>query len=245
MNTSSPAKQQAIAAAKNGDWDRAVQVNAQILESNPQDTQALNRLGVAYLQLGKKTDAKKAFSKVLEIDKTNLIAKKHLKSIKSKQAPAKLSFTKQHFIEEPGRTKIVELHRLSGKQVLDTLSVGDECELTLKKRYISVECNGQYVGSIPEDVSFRLSKLIKTGNTYLCCIHSFNNATCTVYLKEMKRSRRNKDIHSFPSLKNAQSSVQDIDDRLLLEDDIPVEITNHDRDVEKTIDDVDVDSLED
>ena len=244
MNTFSSIKQKAITAAKHGDWEQAIEANLQILDQNDHDTLALNRLGVAYLQLGKNSDAKKTFQRVMELDKANIIAQKHLKNLKEKQSPLKIGFSKQHFIEEPGKTKIVELHRLSGKQVLLTLSVGDECELILKKRYISVECHGQYVGSLPEDISFRLSKLIKSGNQYLCTVHSISHCACTIFLKELKRSRKNRNIHSFPTLKGGQSGMQDIDDRLLLEDDIPVEITNHDLDIEKTLEDVDVDSLE-
>jgi hypothetical protein len=209
----------AIAAAKASDWQKAMTLNQEILSAQPQDIAALNRLGMSLLQTGEPKQAKEAFSKVLEIDKTNSIAKKQLERIKSNHLPPTPAFNKTYFIEEPGRTKIAELHRLSGKQVLDTLSVGMNCILKLKNRYISVETeNGAHIGALPEDLSFRLAKLIQTGNTYHCSVHSCSNNQCSVYLKELTRSEQNKDVHSFPTAKMA-GGQSDQDDRFLLDED--------------------------
>src|SRR5690606_3385589 len=131
---------------------------------------AYNRLGVAYMQIKNVSKAKKAFQQTLTIDKTNSIAKKQLQRINSNHLGKAPAFTKLSFIEEPGKTKTVELHRLAGKQVLNNLSVGQMCELRPKKRYISVEVDGQYVGALPEDLSLRLARLIETGNEYTCSI---------------------------------------------------------------------------
>ena len=208
----------AIAAAKSGDWSKAVEINQQILEATPQDIPALNRLGMALLHTKETKQAKEAFTTVLEIDKTNSIAKKQLERIKSNNTIPSPTFNKNYFIEEPGKTKIAELHRLSGKQVLDSLAVGMNCALKLKNRYISVETeDGTYVGALPEDLSFRLTKLIQSGNTYHCSVHSCSNNQCSVYLKELTRSDKNKEIHSFPTSKMAGGS-SDSDDRFLLED---------------------------
>lgn len=224
MITLSKLRAQAITAAKNGNWPSAVETNEQILRETPTDINALNRLGLAYLQLGDSKQATDCFKQTLQLDKTNNIAKKQLERISCKQMAVAPSFTREHFIEEPGRTKIVELHRLAGKPVLDQLSSGQSCNLVLKKRYISIETNqGVYIGALPEDLSFRLSKLVSTGNTYLCQVHSISNSQCSVYLKELTRSKKNQDIHSFPLNKTNINHVADLDDRFLLGDDeIPV-----------------------
>jgi hypothetical protein len=113
----------------------------------------------------------------------------------------------------------VVLHRLAGKQVLDTLGVGQECKLVLKKRFISVEtADGTYIGALPEDISFRLSKLIETGNLYSCRIHTLCNSECTVFLKELNRSKKNLDHHSFPPNKSAMMHNPEMDDRYLFDD---------------------------
>lgn len=220
MNQTSISKLQtlAIAAAKKGNWSEAVELNQQILSVAPQDISALNRLGMAYLQTGDTAQAKQTFTTVVGIDKANSIAKKQLERIKSNHTAPTPTFNKNYFIEEPGKTKIAELHRLSGKQVLDNLAVGMLCTLKLKNRYISVETeDGTYIGALPEDISFRLNKLIQSGNTYHCSIHSCTNNQCSVYLKELTRSEKNKDIHSFPTSKMA-GGQNDMDERFLIDE---------------------------
>lgn len=245
MITLSKLRVQAIAAAKNSSWSEAIETNEQILQETPDDVNTLNRLGLAYLQVGDTKKAKECFKKTLVIDKTNNIAKKQLDRINSKQTAVMPAFTREYFIEEPGRTKIVELHRLAGKQVLDQLSSGENCNLVLKKRFISVETDRKtYVGALPEDLSFRLSKLISSGNTYSCRIHSTSNNQCSVFLKEATRSKRNQDLHSFPINKNSMNNISEMDDRFLLEDeDIPVHHIDGDTEEElgshKSYDDVD------
>ncbi len=193
---------QAINAAKSQNWSVAVDLNQQLLEQNPADLGALNRLGIAFAQLGKLEDAKQAFEGVLSIDKANAIAKKNLQKLKTQPNQVSPSFTSQDFIEEPGRTKTADLHRLAGKPVLESLIIGQECELKPKHRYISVEMGNTYIGALPDDISFRLAKLIETGNTYYCCIRSVSANNCSVYIKELTRSAKNAEVNSFPVSKS-------------------------------------------
>ena len=123
MNTQAALRQKAIQNAKNGHWETAIETNKSLIEIDPKDTGAYNRLGVAYLQLGKTRLAKTQFKEVLEIDRNNKIATKQLERMKNKQtiSPA---FVSQHFIEEPGKTKTVALTRLAGKEALQEIVVG-------------------------------------------------------------------------------------------------------------------------
>ncbi len=59
-------------------WDDAVQANQQILEVFPDDTQARNRLGKAYYELGRLEDALSAYEQSLLKQPTNNIARKRL-----------------------------------------------------------------------------------------------------------------------------------------------------------------------
>lgn len=228
---------QAIAAAKDQNWSAAVDYNQAIIEQNSNDVGAWNRLGVAYSQLANHKAAKTAFQKVLDIDKSNPIARKNLAKLKNNQLPSVPTFATQDFIEEPGKTKTVELHRLAGKNVLDNLAVGAECNLIPKNRYISVEIKGIYIGALPEDISFRLAKLIETGNVYYCCVRSFSANHCNVYIKELSRAPINKEVNSFPANKTTAAGLNDLDD-LLLDDEIPVEVVDSDTDVERTIEEI-------
>lgn len=234
MNKLALLQQQAINSAKKEDWPKAVEVNTSILEFNPNDTGALNRLAAAHLQLGQKKPAQNYLEQVLKIDKTNSIALKHLACLKSKTKVNAPSFSKEHFIEEPGITKVVDLHRLAGKKVLENLKMGDECTLMIKNRYISVESENLYIGALPEDLSFRLSKLIKNGNKYLCFIHNANCKNCTVYLKEIYRSKKNSHVNSFPTSKANLNSINDLDEQFMVEEDVPLNIVETDNDEEET-----------
>jgi len=130
MNKLSTLQLQAVNAAKKSDWNKAISLNEQILELNSKNLGALNRLGLSYLQITKPGKAKKCFKNVLEIDCSNSIAKKNLEKIKNKQNTAP-NFSQEHFIEEPGKTKIVELNRVAGKAILTSLASGHICELPL------------------------------------------------------------------------------------------------------------------
>jgi hypothetical protein len=216
--------QEAIDAAKNQTWELALELNQEILSRNSEDIGALNRVGLAYLQLNKKSEAKQAFEAVLAKDKSNIIAKKHLTNLKNKQT-ANLSVSQVYFIEEPGKTKIADLHRLTRKDFLSNLRVGQKCNLISKGKHISVETeDGKYVGALPDDLSFRLCQLIQRGNEYECLIHSVTDSNCSVHLRENKTSPKNKHILSFPVGKIAATKNSPIDEELLIEGDIPMDI---------------------
>ena len=208
-------KQQAVLAAKQADWARAQALNEAILDLEPTDVGALNRMGIALIQQKQVAKAKKAFKTALDLDRFNTIAKKNLDKIGQKDSGQVLTFSKQHFIEEPGKTKVVELHRLAGKQVLENVSVGSQCQFRCKKRYISVEVDGTYLGALPEDISFRLSKLILAGNLYDCYIRSVAANVCSVYVRETFRSEQNSDLSSFPTNRNSHQATDDFDESLL------------------------------
>ncbi len=244
MNTNvSALEHQAIQAAKNQDWPSAIAYNGQIVEVNPEDSGALIRLGVAHAQVGNTKEAKKLFTQVLEIDKSNTLAKKHLQKLNNKQTISLSTLpADEQFIEEPGKTKTVELHRLAGKEQLDEMAVGQSCQLKSKNRFISVEVGKTYVGSLPEDLSARLSKLMKSGNEYSCYIRSISPTSCNVFLKEISRSPENEFVNSFPVQKSQMATINDMflaDENIALqmEDDfIPPQIVDTDADVEKTLD---------
>jgi tetratricopeptide (TPR) repeat protein len=232
-------QQQAINAAKSQEWEKAAQINQELIELKPLDTNALNRLGATYLQLNKTRKAQQAFKQVLEIDQSNRLASKHLQRIKAKQDAALPSFSNESFIEEPGKTKSIELYRLADKNVLKKISIGQECVLQPKNRYISVCIDKTYIGSLPEDLSCRLAKLVKSGNKYACRVRSCDGVHCIVHIREIERSAKNRDIASFAnSQTNATAVTINEVDESMIEKNIPVEIVDTDTDMEKTLEDV-------
>ncbi len=232
MQKISVLSQAAITAAKNQDWQQAIEANQAILEQDSRDISAMNRLGLSLLQIKKVDEAKKVFKQVLEVDKSNIIANKHLKKITSNQVLTIQTFSDNYFIEEPGKTKIIDLHRLASKQILAKLSVGHACALIIKSHFICVETDdGTHIGSLPEDISFRLSKLITNGNEYSCVVHSCTEKTCKVLIKETKTSEKNAHLQSFPVNKQSLSALNQLNDDFILEDDIPIQMVDGDSDV--------------
>jgi hypothetical protein len=242
MNGLTVTAQQAIQAAKNQNWPEAIALNQQILADNPQDIPALIRLGVAQAQIQELKEAKKAFEKVVELDKSNLLARKHLLKLKNNQTISLSTLpANEEFIEEPGKTKTAELHRLASKEQLDKFRVGQVCQLKPKSRFISVEIDKTYLGSLPEDLSARLSKLMQTGNEYACYIRSLSPTSCTVFIKETIRSKVNAFTNSFIVQKSQIATLNDMflaDDTMPLQiEDIPLQIVETDTDEEKTPED--------
>ena len=230
MPNSSLLRAKAIQAVKDADWNNAVLINQEILEQSPKNLEAMNRLGLALLKLKKEKEAKKIFKNVLTIDRSNIIANKHLKKIKNKEQTPDIIFNNNaDFIEEPGKSKIISLHRLTSSSQLNKLKVGQQCFLQTKNRYISiVDDKKKHIGALPEDISFRLSKLIAGGNQYSCVIYKIDDKQCCVQLKEVLRSKKNSQLQSFPSKKiNNQFNLGE---DIVLEKDIPLGIISTDED---------------
>lgn len=198
-------EEQAIKAALNQNWLKAIEINRKIHKDNPKDIPALNRLGRAFWEMGKIDEANKAYKQAIKIDPFNPIANKNLKRLTgAKKRPHKNSKNDfvnsgKVFLEEPGKTKLIRLTRLSSPQILSELDSGDPVFLLIKKRLVSVlDSSKNYLGSIPEDLSQRLIKLIKGGNQYQGFVKSVDRQKLEVFIREVSRSRKLADTPSFP-----------------------------------------------
>ena len=68
----------AVELALMGHWDEAVQANLQILDLFPETIEARNRLGKAYLELGRHEEAAAAYEQNLQKQPSNMIARNKL-----------------------------------------------------------------------------------------------------------------------------------------------------------------------
>lgn len=197
----STSKNQAINIALKGDWTKALEINEILLKENPNDVEALNRIGLAYTVLGKHDKAKKAYQKVLEIDSLNSIALKNIKKFgkKSKKTAADADFKVNNiFLEETGKTKIVDLINLAQVEVLTTLRTGQAVDITVRRlKVFVVHKDSRYIGVLPDDIGKRLIKLIRGGNKYEAFVRSASHNSTTIFIRELKRAARFKDHPSF------------------------------------------------
>lgn len=200
-------KSQAIQTALTGDWERAVSLNLELLKENPGDIDTLNRLAFAFSVLGKIKNARDTYQKVLSIDNQNPIAKKGLKRLigseKNNLNKLKGPFlgpADTMFIEESGKTKIVELVNIAPSKTITSLITGESLTLRVKRFKIFVlDQRNQYVGGLPDDIGRRLIKFIKGGNNYEAYTKSVEEHKVIIFIKETKRSSRFKNQPSFLS----------------------------------------------
>lgn len=198
--------QAAIQASLHSNWEEAIDLNIQILHSEPESVAALNRLARAYTELNQKDSAKEVYEKVLKIDKFNPIALKSLRTLPNKNGQSELQLADEDFIEESGVTKAVRLTKLATKEVLLTLTCKQPLHLSPRARLVSVITkDGTYIGSLPDDLSVRLNKLLKLGYSYSACVKSNSENSLTLFLRETKRPNRTTASPTFsPNLKHKE-----------------------------------------
>jgi tetratricopeptide (TPR) repeat protein len=202
-------KDKAIQAMLLGDWKNAASLNKDLIDENPKDIDALNRLAYVFTILGKIQDAKSTYRKVLKIDILNQIAIRNIKKLTEmgpKQIAKSLSSIRgvtNTFLEETGKTKIISLVNTAQPKIIALLTTGQPVVITIKRSKIFVQDqNTQYLGVLPDDIGKRLIKLIKGGNTYAACIKSATEHNVCIFIKETKRISKYKNQPSFPQTDN-------------------------------------------
>lgn len=197
-----PIKFQAIQTALKGDWQKAIELNTEILRSEPDDIDSLNRLAFAFASMGNLKQAKNTYQKVLYLDAQNPIALKNLKrltGIDGKALPT-ISFVQMNniFIEEPGKTKVIELINVADQKAVGKLRCGETLSLQVKRMKIFVlDQEKQYIGMLPDDLSKRLIKFVNGGNHYESFVKTVTNHKVAIFIKETKRATRFRNQPSF------------------------------------------------
>ena len=69
---------QAVELAMMSRWDESIPLNLQVLQIFPSDIQAHNRLGKAYLELGRYEEALGEYEHTLKLELSNNIARKRI-----------------------------------------------------------------------------------------------------------------------------------------------------------------------
>lgn len=195
---------QAIDLAMEGRWQEAVEVNKSIIEAYAEDVDAYNRLGRAYLELGEYSQAKVAYSRAVELDPYNAIARKNLQRLsylkETTRAEAESHKVEpQHFIEEIGKAGVVTLYDLAPKEILAKMVAGDSVSLKIDSSSLIVENGrGEYLGLVEPRHALRLVKLMKGGNRYTAAIVSSTVDLLTVIIREAYQDPSQAGRFSFP-----------------------------------------------
>lgn len=199
---------QAIEAALSNDWKKAVDINSKILKENTSDIDCLNRLGKAYLELGDNKKAATTFRKALKINRYDQIAQRNLaratQTGPKKTPPNKITSPRTvavDFLEEPGRTKLIQLINLASTSILLKLNQADPVSLSTRRRtVIASDSSNIYLGALPDDVGHRLAMLMKGGNTYAAFIKSVTKNSLIIFVRETHRAKKFVDTASFAAV---------------------------------------------
>ena len=197
---------QAIALAMEGRWREAVAANKSLVESFPNDVDAYNRLGRAYMELGEYALSREAYEKSIGLDPYNIIAQKNLQRLSrlgETVVDAGGGFHKvepQQFIEEVGKAGVVNLHRLALPEVLARTVAGSGVNLKVDGPRLIVENRrGEYLGQVEPKHGQRLIKLMEGGNRYTAAIISSTEEAVTVIIREVYQHPSQVGRPSFPS----------------------------------------------
>ncbi len=198
-------KAQAIEKAFEGNWKAAILLNKELLKENPKDIETLNRLALAFSVTGKTKEAKSTYEQVLKIDNQNPIASKNIKRLSIQKPKGKNGTAlvlnqdiSSMFLEESGKTKVIELINIAEPKVILRLMTAEMLTLQIKRLKLFVlDAKNQYIGVLPDDIGKRLIKFIKGGNTYKICVKATGTHRIAVFIRETKRAGRFKNQPSF------------------------------------------------
>ncbi|MFC1847291.1 tetratricopeptide repeat protein [Chloroflexota bacterium] len=196
---------QAVSLAMEGRWLEAVAANKSLLESLPNDVDAYNRLGRAYMELGEYSQARESYETAVGLDPYNIIAKKNLNRLSylgEAVVDSGGDFHKvepQQFIEEVGKAGVVKLYRLAPVVVLAKMTAGGRVNLKIDRPNLMAENNrGEYLGQVDPTHARRLIKLMDGGNKYTANIISSTEGGVTVIVREVYQDPSQAGRFSFP-----------------------------------------------
>ncbi len=206
MNDIELLEQHAVDAAINLRWEDAIRLNNEIIKLDTKNESAYLRLGFIYLQQKDIVKAKKFYSKALRLQPKNSVALQNLERISvlenekvSKHTNGQVAFDPDLFIETAGKTKMVALTNLGQKNVLAVLTIGQQVCLKEKKRRVEVRTsNGEYIGTLPDDLSRRIIFFIKAKSEYVTYVKESTLTRVIVFIKEEKKGRTVMHQISFP-----------------------------------------------
>lgn len=201
---------QAIQTALTGDWTNAIKLNEEILKEDPDDINALNRLGFAMLSMGNIKGAKSVYEKVLSLDMKNPIALRNIKRLSAgNNLKTNNIILNNLFIEETGKTKIIELINVADKKIISHLRSGEKIAVKIKRSKIfALDLEDHYLGMLPDDIGKRLTEFINGGNLYDAYVWSVDDNKISIFIREIKRVKRYSNQPSFISNDKSKLSIE-------------------------------------
>ena len=209
-------------ASLEGRWAEAIELNQRLVDRSPRDADAHNRLGRAYLELGRYGAAIEAYSTALRADPANMIARRNLQRLETLghrpgeddsvaadgtngtdpgEAEEAKSVTPRTavFIEEVGKTWVDELVNPVPLEQIATILPGQQLGLEIdgERLYVTTVA-GERLGEIEAKTAERVIDLTRQGNRYEVYALGLSTASMRVILREAYRDPSQATTISFP-----------------------------------------------
>ncbi len=202
-------QQQAVRAALEGQWEEAINANLNIVALFPNDVEAHNRLGHAYMALGRYEEALRSYEETLKLEPHNLVAKRNAERLRAALErqitwPEALErhrkvLDTRIFVEEAGKSGVVELVEVSDPAFLLTLSPGQRLQLRLNgTKVLAYDEWDRYVGRLEPKIGSRLASLMAGGNRYEAAVLVVEPDAIKVMVKEVFQDPSQVGRVSFP-----------------------------------------------
>lgn len=199
---------EAVKAALKGEWERAAELNRAVLELNPNDCEASNRLAKALMELGEYAEARQILETLRVRAPGNNIARKNLARLEQLQScgggirrsAASDDGLPRMFIAESGKSCTTILQKPAGASAMAAVSAGDVVALNLRGEGVAVTArDGSYLGTVERRLGRRLHKLMAAGNQYAAAVVGTGAAGISVILRETRQHPTLRHVVSFPS----------------------------------------------
>ena len=208
---------QAVKLALNGDWERAAEVNRAVLELNPRDCEAANRLAKALMELSDYDAARQILEELCQRAPGNNIARKNLARLQKLQScggraypsGAREAESPRWFIEESGKSCTTTLRQPADPANVASVSAGDAVTLAVQDDNIVVSSrDGRYLGVIEPRLGRRLRRLIASGNRYAAAVVASGENGLSVIVRETAQHPALRHIISFPGAARGHGSAE-------------------------------------
>ena len=200
--------ERAIELSTTNQWEEAIATNQQLLQLD-EEAESYNRIGKAYLELGQLEQAQDAYNNVLELNPSNVIARKNLARLRDlaqmddrgQREEQRQYADPQLFIIETGKTALTTLTNVPGKEVALRLVSGEHVELRYDDKDVRVvDGEGRVIGQFEPLLAQRLIELHKEskGNHYAAAIANLDGNQIKVLIRETFQTPEQRNIVSFP-----------------------------------------------
>lgn len=198
--------ERSIELAMRNAWEEAAETNRRLVQEFEPDVEAWNRLGKAYAELGRITEAREAYNKALHTEPTNVIAQRNVQRLSLIKEASMVVAHDHHdsvdarfFIEETGKTVARSIFTAVSEEALAKISAGDRLVLTPREDLIVVgTTTGQELGTLDGKLSARLIELLGGGNQYAAAVVRVEGRYVRVMIRETYQAPQLTGRVSFP-----------------------------------------------